>query len=255
MILIFYGGYMKIYFLADKNPEATKALYACIKKYGQADLAEADVVIALGGDGFMLKTLQALLNYKIPVFGLNFGHVGYLLNSYNAENLPERVESARSVRLLPLVVNAQTYDGQIIHEYAFNDFSLTRQSPQAARLSVVITDRKNGKRFVSQESVFGDGLVVATASGSTGYYSAAGGIPFSQKEGGIGVKAICCKTNYNPIVSKEAHIVVTPQESKKRPIHLDCDGKKRFSNIATACIEAEPTKVQTLLLERKANSY
>lgn len=245
---------MKIFFLADKSPDATKALYACIKKYGQADLDKADVVIALGGDGFMLKTLQGLLNYQTPVFGLNFGHVGYLLNHYSPDELPERIERANSVRLTPLSVHAEPFGKSAIHAYAFNDFSLTRQSPQAARLSVTITDKQNGEGFVSQDTVFGDGLVVATSSGSTGYYESAGGQKLPAETGYIGVKGICCKSGFNPIVSDEAHIVVTPQEPKKRPIHLDCDGKKRFSNIALAVIQADPTKTQTLLVERKQNS-
>lgn len=246
---------MKIFFCADtRNNEANQKLRACIKRYGQADLAEADVVIALGGDGFMLKTLQMLLNYQTPVFGLNFGHVGHLLNHYAPDNLQERVATAEKVHLTPLIARAESFSGQKIEQYAFNDFSLMRQSPQAARLSATITDEQNGRPIILQDTVFGDGIIVATQSGSEGYYASAGGRPFVNEAESVGVKGVCCKVNYNPVVTTHAHIYVTPQEPKKRPIHLDCDGKKRFANIAQAVIECDANRAQTLLIEHRSNN-
>ncbi|MBQ4472274.1 MAG: NAD(+)/NADH kinase [Alphaproteobacteria bacterium] len=242
---------MKIFFCADeRNNEANQKLRACIKRYGQADLDKADVVVALGGDGFVLKVLRGLLNNKIPVFGLNFGHVGYLLNHYRPEGLPERIAAAKTMHLTPLVVRAESFDGKMIQEHVFNDVSLTRQSPQAARLTTLITDEKNNEPLIMEQTVFGDGLIVATPIGSSGYYTSAGGQPFPAQTGLIGVKGTNCRESYNPIVSDKAHIFVQPQEPVKRPIQLDCDGKKRFKNIATALIQAATGKTQTLLVER-----
>lgn len=246
---------MRIFFCADeRNNEAAQKLRACIKRYGQADLTEAEVVVVLGGDGFMLKILRALLNYQIPVFGLNLGHVGHLLNHYAPDNLPDRIVSARPINLRPLSVKVKPFYGKALEAYVFNDVSVMRQSPQAARLTTVITDEKDGKPVVMNKTVFGDGLLVATPSGSNGYYASAGGSPFSGSERIIGVKSICSKQNFNPILSENAHIVVTPQEAVKRPVHLDLDGKKRIKNIEIALIESEPRKAQTLLVEQKQNN-
>ena len=242
---------VKFHFLADKQPKAMNALYACIKRYGQADLDKADVVIVLGGDGFMLKILQALLNYQTPVFGLNLGHVGHLLNNYSLDNLPDRVAKAQQIHLTPLSVRAKPFAAKPVEGYVFNDASITRQSPQAARLTTIITDEKDLKPVMMQETVFGDGLLVSTPSGSNGYYASAGGLPFSDAERVIGVKSICSKQNFNPILSENAHIVVTPQEALKRPVQLDLDGKTRINNIEIALIESEPRKKKTLLVERK----
>lgn len=246
---------MKIFFCADRrNETAMQSLLACIKRYGQADLAQADVAVVLGGDGFMLKTLQALLNYQTPVFGLNFGHVGYLLNHYAPdEPLPDRICNADQLRWTPLEVNAETFLGKTVQNYAFNDFSLIRQNPQAARLTVNITDEKN--QNVINETVFGDGIIVATPMGSHGYYESAQGKPLPKQEGVIGVKGVCCKQDFNPIVSELSKISVVPQEAQKRPINLDCDGKTRFPNIAVATIHAVPEKAQTLLIERGRDRF
>ncbi len=245
---------IKLHFLADKQPKAMQALRACIRRYGQADLDKADAVIVLGGDGFMLKILQSLLNYQTPVFGLNFGHVGYLLNHYAPDNLPDRIAGAEQVQMTPLSVRTKPFNRPPVESYVFNDASITRQSPQAARLTALITDEKDGKPVVMQETVFGDGMVVSTPSGSSGYYASAGGEPLSHSVNAVCVKSICSKKNFNPILSEHAHIVVTPQEAVKRPVHLDLDGKQRINNIEIALIESDPTKTQTLLVERKQNN-
>ena len=243
---------MKIFFCADtRNNVAQQKLRACIKRYGQANIETADVVVALGGDGFMLKTLQMLLNYQIPVFGLNFGHVGYLLNHYAPDQLPERIERATPVCVAPLLVYAEPFYGSPSQHYAFNDVSIIRQSPQAARLSVGITDVQDWKPIISQDTVFGDGLIAATTSGTSAYYAAAGGCPLPDQKGHIALKGSNCRQNYNPILSDEAHVFVVPQEPVKRPVQMDCDGKKRVSNIALAQIECAPEKKQTILVEKQ----
>ena len=243
---------MKIFFCADeRNEKANQMLRACIKRYGQADLAQSDVVVVLGGDGFMLKIFQALLNYQTPVFGLNFGHVGYLLNHYAPDNLPDRIAKANKVQCTPLCVNAEPFYGRHVQAYAFNDFSIMRQNPQAARLKTVIQDEN---KPLIDEVVFGDGIIVATSPiGCHGYYASAQGKPLPAESGYIGVKGVCCKQDFNPVVTDKAHIYISPQEAEKRPVHLDCDGKTRYPNIATASIKAVPAKAQTLLVEHPLN--
>jgi len=242
---------MKITFLADKNPEATKALFACIKRYGQADLDKADVVVVLGGDGFMLKILHALLNYQTPVFGLNLGHVGYLLNRYSEDNLPDRIDTATALKATPLRVNIENLLGKTQEVFAFNEVSLQRSTPQAARLKTIITDEHNGQGYDSTTEVFGDGLIVATKMGSSGYYRSAQGKSFKKKYQAMGVQSICSQKPFNRIVSEKGHVCVVPEEVIKRPVHLDKDGQERIARVGLVCVQPAPDKARTLLMEQK----
>lgn len=242
---------MKITFLADEKPIAKQALRACIKRYGQADLDKADAVVVLGGDGFMLKILQGLLNYQTPVFGLNLGHVGHLLNRNSTENLPERLERAEKKEVVPLRVNVESLDYKKKEVFAFNEVSLQRSSPQAARLQTVITDEKDGKGYGTVDEVFGDGLIVATQMGSSGYYRSANGKLFKKKGQAIGVQSICSQKPFNRIISEKGHVCVVPEEVIKRPIHLDKDGQERIVQVGLICVQTASEKAQTLLRERK----
>ena len=246
---------MKICFLADEKPTAMQALRACIKKYGQADLAKADVVIALGGDGFMLQTLQKLLNYQVPVFGLNLGHVGYLLNHFSLDDLPDRVDSADKKTVVPLKVFAETTSNKFESMYAFNEFCLSRSSPQAARLDAMIVekDSETGQEKGEIAEIFGDGLIVASKMGTHGYYESAGGMPLPEDKS-IALQSICCKNRVNKMLSDKGRVCVEVQEQEKRPIHLDCDGQKRLADVSLAFIEQAPQKVQTLLKDFKGRT-
>ena len=242
---------MKITFLADEKPAAMQALRACIKKYGQADLDKADVVVVLGGDGFMLKILHALLNYQTPVFGLNLGHVGHLLNRYSPDNLPDRIETASAKQAIPLRVNVENLLGKTKEIFAFNEVSLQRTSPQAARLQTVITDEQDGKGYDNTDEVFVDGLIIATKMGTSGYYRSANGKMFKKKGQAIGIQSICSQKPFNRIISEKGHVCVVPEEVMKRPIHLDKDGQERITQVGLICAQMAPDKVQTLLMERK----
>jgi len=239
---------MKLCFLADNGPAAMQALRACIKKYGQVDLAKADVVIVLGGDGFMLKTLHGLLNYQTPVFGLNLGHVGYLLNHFSLDDLPDRVENTDRIQVAPLHLRMKTHLGQTHDLYAFNEFAFGRSRPQAARLNVVVTDECDLQPRLVEKEFLGDGLIVATRMGCHGYFASAGGTPLEQD--GIGVQSVCSKDGLSDNFSTNAHVYVVPQESVKRPVHVDCDGQTRIENVQMATVQSESKYIQTLLKER-----
>ena len=238
---------MKITFLADDKPTAAQALRACIKRYGQADLSKADVVVVLGGDGFMLKTLHALLNYQTPVFGLNLGHVGYLLNHYSLDNLPDRVSRAERKEVIPLQITAKTGSRKVQKQYAFNEFSFVRMSPQAARLGVSIKDRLGP--FVQRE-VFGDGLIVATPMGGSGYYSAAHGVPLDPDCDLIALQSICAKTGLNAIVAPDSQVHVEVKERAKRPVCIDRDGQDRIADVRSAIVQQSTRKRMSLLKDR-----
>jgi len=139
--------------------------------YDWVPMKEADVIVALGGDGFMLQTLHMMLDQRrrIPVFGMNRGTVGFLMNGYSPDGLVDRVASARSFTLHPLRMEARTISGQIIRSPAINEVSLLRETRQAAKIEISIDGR------VRMSELACDGVMVATAAGSTAYNLSAHG--------------------------------------------------------------------------------
>ncbi len=161
----------KISFRASDMDAAQEALRNLIERYGQYTADEADVIVALGGDGFMLETLSDVRPLDKPVYGMNRGTVGFLMNTFNEDNLPARVAEAEEAKLNPLVMQAEGVDGQTTEALAINEVSLLRAGPQAARLRISVDGRTRMEELVC------DGALVATPAGSTAYnYSAHGPI-------------------------------------------------------------------------------
>ena len=132
---------------------------------------DADIVIALGGDGFLLQVLHAALNAREPrpVFGMNLGSVGFLMNDFRVEDLPSRLAAARGFKLHPLSMEARTVAGQVVVSPAINEVSLLRETRQAAKLEISV----DGKVRMAELSC--DGVLVATPAGSTAYNLSANG--------------------------------------------------------------------------------
>jgi NAD+ kinase len=124
---------------------------------------DAEVVVAIGGDGFMLRTLHRLKRADLPVYGMKTGNVGFLMNRFEAERLPERLASAEMVSLHPLKMRAETESGETSEALAINEVSLLRQTNQAAHIRISVNDS------VKVEALVCDGVLVATAAGSTAY--------------------------------------------------------------------------------------
>jgi len=239
---------MKFTFMADpKNKKAMHALAACAKRYGQTDLASSDVVIVLGGDGTLLKVLQSLLNYQTPVLGMNLGHVGYFLSNYSLDDLPDRVVQAEKRQVTPLKIAARIGAGKPMKQYAFNEFSFSRVTPQAARLGVAVKDQYGS---IIKREVFGDGLIVATPMGTSGYYASANGIPVDPDHDAIALQSICAKKGFSAIVSPDSQVNVEVQEREKRPVCIDRDGQDRIADVRSATIKQANNKSITLLWER-----
>ncbi|MBI3438791.1 MAG: NAD kinase [Proteobacteria bacterium] len=162
---------MKLAFTASARPEAQDALRRLRHIYGDMGEANADVVVALGGDGHMLETLRRRLADKRPVYGMHRGTIGFLMNDYHEVDLIERVAGAQQVRVRPLVARCATANGTIVEERAFNEVSLIRQTAQSAKLRILI----DGAERMAELSC--DGIIVATPAGSTAYnFSAYGPI-------------------------------------------------------------------------------
>jgi NAD+ kinase len=156
-------------FIASPTPEAQAALEELVGLYGNTPPAEADVIVALGGDGFMLQTLHETINAGPRVYGMNRGSVGFLMNDYRTEDLPARIATAVENEFHPLKMTTTDADGSTSVALAINEVYLFRQSYQAAKLRVEIDGH------VRLEELICDGLMIATPAGSTAYNLSAHG--------------------------------------------------------------------------------
>ena len=162
---------MRLAFIASRALDAQEALQELRGRYDHVAPEEADAIVALGGDGFMLHAQARFLSSGIPVYGMNKGTVGFLMNAYRADGLPARVERAVSERIHPLEMKVEDVRGVIHRATAFNEVSIFRATAQAARLSIEV----DGK--LRLETLICDGVLVATPQGSTAYnFSARGPI-------------------------------------------------------------------------------
>jgi len=149
-------------------PEAQDALTTLRSRHGDAGPDKAEIVIALGGDGFMLQTLHAFLGKQKPIYGMNLGTIGFLMNEYHPDDLEERLGAAESAILHPLRMHAHT-QARTIEGLAFNEVSLLRQTRQAAKIRIIIDDKVRIAELIC------DGVLVSTPAGSTAYNLSAHG--------------------------------------------------------------------------------
>jgi len=162
-------GAPRIAFVASEAEAAQQALHELRQRYGTIPPQEASIVVPLGGDGFMLETLHRFVRQRVPIFGMHRGSVGFLMNSYRIEELPERIAAAQPVELHPLEMAAKREDGSTGQAIAFNEVSLLRESRQAAKLRVSVDD------IVRLDELMADGILLCTPVGSTAYNLSAHG--------------------------------------------------------------------------------
>lgn len=171
--------HLQIACVADTSDKAQAAYRELCERYEFVDLSKKkgrpDVIVALGGDGFMLQVMHQYMHRNIPIYGMNCGTVGFLLNTYSSDALIERIATARTSVLHPLSMYARTLDGKEKHQLAINEVSLFRQSRQAAKIRITID------HVVRLEEIICDGILVSTPAGSTAYNFSVGGpiIPLS----------------------------------------------------------------------------
>jgi len=155
--------FQHIAFVASDGPEAQRARRRLIKRYGEAKPEMADVIVALGGDGLMLATLQRFMNSGKPIYGMHRGTVGFLMNEYSDEGLVERLAAAQVTVIHPLLMRARDAAGRVHRHRAINEVSLFRQTYQAAKLRVLVDGKERLAGLVA------DGIMLATPTGSTAY--------------------------------------------------------------------------------------
>lgn len=211
---------LKIAFLASEAPVAQTARDTLAGRYGNVPAEAADVIVALGGDGFMLRTLHATQDLRAPVYGMNRGTIGFLMNEYSEADLMERLKAAEEEIINPLSMTAMDRQGEIHHALAINEVSLLRAGPQAAKLRISVDGRLRLSELVC------DGALLATPAGSTAYnYSAHGPIlPI-----GSDVLALTAIAAFRPrrwrgaLLPKTAHVRFDVLEADKRPVMADAD--------------------------------
>ena len=210
----------RLTFVASERPEAQQARTRLIARYGDHDPAQAQVVVALGGDGFMLETLHGTLATTRPIYGMNQGTVGFLMNDYEEEHLLERINQAEQARIHPLTMVAIDRQGGRHEALAFNEVSLLRQTRQTAKLEISIDDTVRMGELVC------DGVLVSTPAGSTAYNLSAHGpiIPLDAR-----VLALTPISAFRPrswrgaLLSHTARVTVSVLEAEKRPVSAVAD--------------------------------
>ncbi|NRB13761.1 MAG: NAD kinase [Rhizobiales bacterium] len=164
-----YMNYNKLTFVASQTDEAQQALQELTSTYGNVAAENADVIIALGGDGFMLECLHKFNNCDIPIYGLNRGTIGFLMNEFSQTDLLQRLDVAEQHSVHPLKADIITMSGETHTVIAFNEVSMLRQTHQAAKLHISINQKARLEELIC------DGIIVATPVGSTAYNLSAQG--------------------------------------------------------------------------------
>jgi NAD+ kinase len=234
--------------LASPTAQAQAARAALSDAWDWCTIEEADLVIALGGDGFMLQTLHTLLDTRradVPVFGMNLGTVGFLMNEWRQHDLDERLAKARAFKVTPLLMTAVGRDGRVHTMPAINEVSLLRETRQTAKLEVSVNDR------VVLEELACDGILAATPAGSTAYNLSAHGpiLPL-----GSALIALTPISAFRPrrwrgaILPDKARIRLRVQDGDKRPVSAVAD-QREIRDVAEVDIAIDRARELTLLFD------
>ena len=210
----------RIAFVASNAVDAQTALERLTKRYGNCDPSRASHIVALGGDGFMLATQHAYMNSGIPIYGMNKGTVGFLMNEYGEDNLEARLETATRSHIRPLEMEAEDIHGDIHRAQAINEVSMLRQSYQAASLSISIDGKMRLNPLIC------DGVLVATPAGSTAYNLSAHG-PILPLEAPL--LALTPVSPFRPrrwrgaLIPNTSEVVIDVLDVDKRPVNAVAD--------------------------------
>ena len=227
---------LRLAFAASDRPEAQEALARLGARYGDHAVEDADVVVALGGDGFMLEMLHACMNSRRPIYGMNRGSVGFLMNDYAEAGLLDRIAASEKAVIHPLSMTAVDAQGARHRGVAINEVSLLRQTRQTAKLKLSI----DGK--VRMEELVCDGVMVATPAGSTAYNLSAHGpiIPLDAQ-----VLALTPISAFRPrrwrgaLLSHTAEVLLEVLEADKRPVSAVADN---FEVRDVRCVQVAETR-------------
>jgi NAD+ kinase len=241
--------HLKLAFVAADTPKALAALGALKRRYSYVPLERADIVVALGGDGFVLQTLHEVMDRGVPVFGMHRGSVGFLMNDYRLAGLPTRLRDVQRVTLHPLRMKAWRANGRVDEALAINEASLLRQMRQAAKIRISIDG------VVRMEELIADGVLLSTPAGSTAYNLSAHGpiIPM-----GAELLALTPITAFRPrrwrgaLLPSAAKVTFEIAEHEKRPVSATADHTE-FRDVVKVEVAEDRSKRLTLLFDPEHN--
>jgi len=236
---------MRLAFHASNRPDALAAKTALAEHYGDCPLLEADCVVALGGDGCMLDALHAVMGHDIPVYGMNFGSVGFLMNDPVHDHLPERLAAAEKAIIHPLRARGTGMDGETFESLAINEVSLLRQTRQTAKVRISIDG------VVRMDELAADGVLVSTPAGSTAYNFSAHGpiLPIDAS-----LLALTPISAFRPrrwrgaLLSHTSTVEFEVIEPERRPVAAVADNRE-FRDVRTVTIAEADDVTLTMLFD------
>jgi NAD+ kinase len=234
-----------LHFVASDATDAQAALTALRERHEDAGEKAADVIIALGGDGFMLQTLHRFLGSKKPIYGMNLGSVGFLMNEYRDEGLLERLAAAEPAHVHPLRMKATTTAGQSVDVLAFNEVSLLRETRQAAKIRISVDDRVRISELIC------DGVLISTPAGSTAYNLSAHG-PILPIDAALlaltPISAFRPRRWHGALLSHRARTRFEILEPVKRPVSAVADDRE-VRNVAQVDVAEDRSISMTMLFD------
>ncbi len=236
---------LRIHFTASARPQAQAALAGMVRRYSQHPIENADVIVCLGGDGWMLETLRGRYADRLPVYGMHRGTVGFLMNDFAEDNLPERLDASVRQVIYPLAMRTERIDGETEHLLAINEVSLLRQTAQTARLRILVDGR------VRMEDLAADGVLVATPAGSTAYNLSAHGpiLPI-----GANLLALTPISPFRPrrwrgaLLRHDARVTLEVLEADRRLVAASADTHE-VREVAMVEVREDRTKPLTMLFD------
>ena len=239
----------KLAFLASDAAKAQEALRRLVARYGNVPIEKASAIVALGGDGFMLESLHRYMGLKKPLYGMQRGSIGFLMNAYDEEHLRRRVATAQGYKLHPLRMKVRTLSGNRIEALAINEVSLLRETRQSAKIRIEVDG------VTRLDELICDGILVATPAGSTAYNLSAHGPIVPLGSGVLALTAIC---PFRPrrwrgaLLPHSAKVKFRILEADKRPVSAVADYTEARDVVEVEVVEDRRVSL-TLLFDPEHN--
>src|SRR5690606_30848939 len=239
----------RICIVTNGTPDADAAASRLRSRHGDHPFEAADVVVALGGDGLMLQTLHRAMRVNVPVYGMNFGSVGFMMNAFSEDHLEERLEKVQSTKIYPLSMTAVSAAGGTQTALALNEVSLFRSTYQAAKLQIMVDGETRLEELIC------DGVLLSTPAGSTAYNLSAHGpiLPIEAQ-----LLALTPISPFRPrrwrgaILSNRAVVRFITREPGKRPVSAVADNIE-FPNVQEVTVQEDRSHGVTLLFDPGTN--
>ena len=241
----------KVHLVFDKTKNSLRIKNLLIKKIQTTTLKKSNIIIVLGGDGFMLQTLKKLYKFKKPFYGINSGNYGFLMNKFSNKNFLKNLKTSHSVKIHPLQMSVKTKGNQIKKSIAINEVSILRQSKQASSISITSNKKNIIKNLIS------DGVLVSTPAGSTAYNLSAHGPILNLDSNKLAVTPI---SPFRPrrwrgtIVSDKSKIIIKNLDKNKRPISAVADNFE-VRNVEIITIQSNKKIIFDLLYDKNNSLY